>query len=189
MRFRSRARTSALLPILLAALWFAPAAMAGPPYARPALLTSAGQSSDIVVVKALLNTQLRMDFTVKPVAQPADLAGMKTLVLVVGASAKGLGAAGLDMNKEVARARALMAAAREQRIPMVVMHTGGESRRGKTSNDLIDLVVPEADYVVVVASGNKDKVFNALASKSKATVVEVEKLAGVGDAVKTAFPQ
>jgi len=189
MRSRRSTLVAAGALSLVAAAIAPKSAIAGPPYARPALIASVGQSSDIVVVKALLNTQLRMDFTVKPVAQPADLAGMKALVLVVGASAKGLGAAGLDMNKEVARARALMAAAREQRIPMVVMHTGGESRRGKTSNDLIDLVVPEADYVVVVASGNKDKVFNALASKSKATVVEVEKLAGVGDAVKTAFPQ
>jgi hypothetical protein len=164
-------------------------AVAAPPYARPAMIAAVGQSSDIVVVKALQNTQLKMDFTVKPVAQPADLAGMKTLVLVVGASAKGLGAAGLDMDKEMARARALMAAARGQKIPIVVMHTGGESRRGKTSNDLIDLVVPEADHVIVVASGNKDKVFNTLASKSGAAVVEVEKLAGVGDAVKAAFPQ
>ncbi len=164
-------------------------AVAGPPYARPALIASVGQSSDIVVVKALLNTQLKMGFGVKPLAQPADLSGIKTLVLVVGASAKGLGAAGLDMEKEIARARALMAAARERQIPILVMHTGGEARRGKTSNDLIDLVVPEADHVIVVASGNKDKVFNTLAAKGKAQVAEVEKLAGAGDAVKAAFPQ
>ncbi len=70
-----------------------------------------------------------------------------------------------------------------------MLHTGGEARRGKTSNDLIDIVVPEADQVVVVASGNKDKVFNTLAAARKAPVVEVEKLAGVGAAVKAAFGQ
>jgi hypothetical protein len=164
-------------------------ASAGPSFSRPAIIASAGQSSDIVIVKALLNTQLKMDFTVKPLAQPADLAGMKTLVLVVGASAKGLGAAGLDMTKEIARTRALLAAAHEQKIPVLVMHTGGESRRGKTSNDLIDVVVPEADHVIVVAGGNKDKVFNTLAAKRQTPVVEVEKLAAAGDAVKAAFPQ
>jgi hypothetical protein len=177
------------LPAFVAALLLASTTFAGPPYARPAVLASAGQSSDIVVVKALLNTQLKLDLAVKPVAQPADLAGMKTLVLVVGSSAKGLGAAGLDMEKEVARTKALLAAAKEQKIPVVVMHTGGESRRGKTSNDLIDLVVPDADYVVVVAGGNKDKVFNTLAARSKATVVEVAKLAEAGAAMKTAFGQ
>ena len=46
------------------------------------------------------------------------------------------------------------------------MHTGGEARRGKTSNDLIEIVVPEADYVVVVAAGNKDKLFNTLGGRS-----------------------
>ena len=84
-------------------------------------------------------------------------------------------------------AQALLAAAREQKIAVLVLHTGGEGRRGKTSNDLIDIVVPQADQVIVVASGNKDKVFNTLAAKRNAPVVEVEKLAGVGAAVKTAF--
>ena len=166
-----------------------PAVAAAAPLAKPALVTSVGQASDIVVVKALLNTQLKMDLAVNALAQPADLAGIRTLIVVVGASAKGLGAAGLDMAKEVARAQALLAAARQQKIAVLVLHTGGESRRGKTSNDLIDIVVPEADQVVVVASGNKDKVFNTLAAKRNTPVVEVEKLAGVGAAVKAAFGQ
>ena len=75
----------------------------------------------------------------------------------------------------------------EQKIAVLVLHTGGEARRGKTSNDLIDLVVPQADQVIVVAGGNKDKAFNTLAARRNAPVVEVEKLAGVGAAVKTAF--
>jgi hypothetical protein len=155
-----------------------------PVFRRPALLTSAGQSSDVVIVKALVNTQLKMDFVVKPVAQPADLAGIRSLTVVVGASAKGLGAAGLDMEKETARCRALLRAAREQKIPILVLHTGGEGRRGKTSNDLIAVVVPEADHVIVVAGGNKDKLFDSLAEKRKAPVVEVDKLAAAGAAVK-----
>lgn len=160
-----------------------------PVFHRPALLTSAGQSSDIVIVKALVNTQLKMDFVVKPVAQPAALAGIRSLVVVVGASAKGLGTAGLDMEKEIARTRALLQAARDKSIPILVLHTGGEGRRGKTSNDLIALAVPEADYVIVVAGGNKDKLFDSLAAKRKAPVVEVDKLAAAGAAVKALFKE
>jgi hypothetical protein len=169
---------------LLAAL---PAAASAATLAKPALITSVGQSSDIVVVKALLNTQLKLDFPVNPLAQAADLAGVKTLIVVVGSSAKGLGAAGLDMPKEIARAQALLAAARAQKIAVLVLHTGGEARRGKTSNDLIDIVAPAADQVIVVASGNKDQVFNTLTAARHVPVVEVEKLAGVGVAVKAAF--
>ena len=154
---------------------------------RPGLLTSVGQSADIVIVKVLLNTQLKLGLEVKPLAQPADLAGMKTLVVVVGASSKGLGAAGLDMDKEIARARALMKAAKDQGTQILVMHTGGEQRRGKTSNDLIDIVVPEATYVVVVAAGNKDKYLTTLAGKKNTPVSEVEKLAAAGEVVKGLF--
>jgi hypothetical protein len=156
-------------------------------FAGPGLLTSVGQSSDIAIAKVLLNTQLKLGLDYKPLAQPGDLKGMKTLVVILGASSKGLGAAGLDMDKESARALALVKAAQEQGIRILAMHTGGEARRGQTSNDLIRLVVPEADYVIVVAAGNKDKLFNQLAAKRGVPVVEVEKMAAAGDAVKAVF--
>jgi hypothetical protein len=157
-----------------------------PVFERPGVITSVGQSSDIAIVKVLLNTQLKLGLDAKPLAQPADLAGMKTLV-VVGASTKGLGAAGLDLAKEMERATALVKAAKAGGAKILVMHTGGEARRGKTSNDVIQLVVPDAHQVVVVAAGNKDKFFNTLAEKKKVPVVEVEKMSDAGAAVKAMF--
>jgi Domain of unknown function (DUF6305) len=154
---------------------------------RPGIITSVGQSADVAIVKALLNTQLKLGLEYKPLAQPADIAGMKTVVVVVGASAKGLGTAGLDMDKEIARARAVVKAARDQGAQILVMHTGGEQRRGKTTNDLIDIVVPEATCVVVLASGNKDKYFTTLAARKNTPLSEVDKLAAAGEVVKTLF--
>jgi len=158
-----------------------------PSFERPGLLTSVGQSSDIAIVKVMLNTQLKLGLDYKPLAQPAEVAGMKTVVIVVGASTKGLGAAGLDIAKEMERATAIVKAAKAAGARILVVHTGGEARRGKTSNDVISLVVPEADCVVVVAAGNKDKFFNTLAAKKNVPVVEVEKMADAGAAVKTLF--
>jgi hypothetical protein len=178
-------RLSGVSAIVLAAAL--PAAAADVQFEKPGLVVSAGQSADVTIVKVLLNTQLKLGLDVKPTAQPADLAGMKTLVVVVGASVKGLGAAGLDMEKETARVRALLKAARDQGVRILAMHTGGDARRGQTSNDLIQVVVPEADYVIVVASGNKDKLFNTLAAKRGTPVVEVEKVAAAGDAAKAVF--
>ena len=168
-------------------LFAAGAAAQAPSFDRPGLLTSVGQSSDIAIVKVMLNTQLKLGLDYKPLAQPADLAGMKSIVIVVGVSTKGLGAAGLDISKEMERATALVKAAKAAGVRILVMHTGGEARRGKTSNDVISLVVPDADGVVVVAAGNKDKLFNTLASKRSVPVVEVEKMAEAGAAVKTLF--
>ena len=105
------------LALLAAALGgAAPLAAAPPRFERPGLLSSIGQSSDIAVVKVLLNTRLQLGLEVKPLAQAPDLAGRKTLVVVVGASSKGLGAVGLDVSREAGRARALLSAARERKI-------------------------------------------------------------------------
>lgn len=170
-------------------LAFAPAASAQVVFETPGLITSAGQSSDVAIVKVMLNTQLKLGLDYKPLAQPADLAGMKTLVVSVGASTKGLGAAGLDMDKEIARTTALLKAAKAAGVKVLVMHTGGEARRGKTSNDLIRVVMPQADYVVVVAAGNKDKLFTTLGAKQSVPVMEVAKVAEAGNAVRAVFKQ
>ncbi len=158
-------------------------------FSRPGLITSIGQSSDVAVMKVLLNNKLKLGLEVKPLAQPPDLAGVKTLIAVIGASTKGLGAAGINQDQEVERTKALIRAARQQGIQILALHTGGEARRGKTTNDLMQLVVPEADYVVVLAPGNKDKMFHNLAAKRGIPVVEVESLAAVGEAVKAVFKE
>jgi hypothetical protein len=172
---------------VLATAAAAPAAAAGVAFARPGLLTSIGQSADVAIVKVRLNAQLKLGFEYKPTAQPPDLVGIKTLVVVLGFSTKGLGAAGLDMASEMARTRALLKAARARGVQVLAMHTGGAGRRGQTSDDLIKLVVPDADCTIVVASGNRDRLFNQLAAGRHAPVIEVETAAAAGDAVKTVF--
>lgn len=163
----------------------APAAAAS--FSTPALLTSSGQSADVAIVKALLRAHPTLDLAYKPAAQPADLAGMKTLIVVLGASTKGLGAAGLDMGRELARTRAILKAARDGGLRILAMHVGGAGRRGRTSDDLIAVVVPEADWTIVVASGDRDKLFDRLAAKRGAPVVEVEKAAAAAAAAKALF--
>ncbi|HNV03827.1 MAG TPA: DUF6305 family protein [Vicinamibacterales bacterium] len=181
--------------VRLAAVAFAvlacavPAADAQAVFETPGLITSAGQSSDVAIIKVMLNTQLKLGLEYKPIAQPSDLAGMKALVVSVGASTKGLGAAGLDMPREIARTTALLKAAKSEGLRVLVLHTGGEARRGKTSNDLIQAVLPLADHVVVVAAGNKDKLFTTLGEKHGVPVTEVAKLADAGGAVRALFKQ
>lgn len=160
-----------------------------PKFSKPGLITAIGQSSDIAVVKALLNTKLKLGLEIKPMAQPADLADFKTVVMVLGASTKGMGSAGLDLDKEMERAKILVKAAKEKGIKILGLHVGGESRRGKTTNDLLEIVLPECTHIVVVASGNKDKLFNTLAAKNSVPVTEVPNLAAAGDTVKALFQE
>ncbi len=159
------------------------------PFSKPGVITSIGQSSDIAIVKALLNTKLKLGLDVVPLAKPADLANARSIIMVMGASTKGLGAAGINMDQETERTRALLKTAKESKTRILVLHVGGEARRGKSSNDLIELAVPEADQVVVVAAGNKDKLFNTLASKHNTPVIEAANLSAAGDAIKSLFKE
>jgi hypothetical protein len=179
-----------MVVVVMAGLFFCPkTTRAQGTFLKPGLITSIGQSSDIAVVKALLNTKLKLGLEAKSLAQPADLSGVKTLVVVLGASVKGLGAAGLNFDQEMERTKALLKAAEEKGIPILAMHVGGEARRGKTTNDLIESIVPKSKYIVVVASGNKDKLFSTMAAKHGVPVAEVSNLAAAGDAVKSLFKE
>ena len=73
----------------------------------PALVTSGGQSADYQMIATVMEKQ-GMEFTTNNLATSADLGDAKTLIVVVGGSSKGLGAAGIDADGELARLDELM---------------------------------------------------------------------------------
>ncbi len=152
----------------------------------PVLLTSAGQSADVQILKTLFG-RCKVEARTLPLAQPADLAGVKTLVVAVGGSSKGLGAAGIDAGKETARLKSVLARAREMKIPVVAMHIGGESKRGDLSDGLYTMVVAAAAQVVLVKDGDKDGFLSKTAAAGKVPCQVVEKLIGVMDPIKAIF--
>ncbi len=105
MKNRFALGTLAILAILLLA--GAPAPVQGQGFEGPMLITSAGQSPDAQLA-AVLARRAGVEHTLSPVAAPAELAGFKALGVVVGASLKGLGAAGIDTNKEKERVAGLV---------------------------------------------------------------------------------
>ncbi len=154
---------------------------------KPALLTAIGQSADIEMVKVLLNRS-KIQFTTDPLIKAAGLpGGAKTLVLSVGGSSKGLGAAGISVDDEMARTKALLARAKELGMKIIVVHVGGEARRGALSDAFIEACVPRSDLVIVVEDGDKDGIFGKLASASKIAVIKVAKITAAGAPLAAAF--
>ena len=135
----------------------AQSALKAPIAQKPAMLTTVGQSADIEMVKVLLD-RAAVPHTAAPQATAADLksSGAKTLVLVLGGSTKGLGAAGISADAELARAAGVIAEARKLGLTIVGLHVGGEARRGELSDKFIRAAVPACHYVIVVAGGDKD---------------------------------
>lgn len=152
----------------------------------PVLLTSAGQSADFQIVKIILD-RLKVPATVKALAKPEDLRDVKTLVIAVGGSTKGLGAAGIDADEELARIQALLARARDARLKVLSLHIGGAARRGELSDRFIVAVVPRSDHVVVVTEGNADGLFTKLAAQARVSLETAERLTDVEAVLRRIF--
>jgi len=152
----------------------------------PVAVTAPGQSPEIAIVN-LLAKRINLEIKSDPFLKPEALNGFKTLIIIIGGSGKGLGAAGVDLQEEVKRANELIATCKEKGIKIIGMHLGGEERRGSNSQVMIELVTPICDYVVVRSDGNKDGVFTKICTEKKIPLVEIEKTLEVTNILKTVF--
>lgn len=154
------------IALVVAALVAAPLAAeqkAAAALRQPVLITSIGQSSGAMMAKVLA-TKANLHFVYEQRAKIAALETAKTLVVVLGVSSKGLGAAGVDVEAEVAWGNELYARAKQLGIPVVAMHIEGAVRRGAGSDRICSLFGEKADLLVVKAAGNEDGLFTKMAA-------------------------
>ena len=153
---------------------------------EPALITSAGQSADIQMVKVLMDkNKIAQQFS--PRGGIEDLQKAKSLIIVIGGSTKGMGAAGIDADKEASRIQKLLAKAKELKVPVIGIHVGGKARRGDLSDRFINLVLPQASYLIVVREGDSDEIFSKGASKYGIPITRVDRIADAQEPLKTIY--
>ena len=153
---------------------------------QPVLLTSAGQSADVQMVKVLLD-RAKVKYIISTVVKADEVKDVKTLILAVGGSSKGLGAAGIDAKEELNRINDVISKAQELKLKIITMHIGGEARRGELSDKFINACVPVADYVIVVEEGNKDSLFTKLTNAGSIPMDTITKITEAVDPLKSAF--
>ncbi len=136
-------------------------------FTGPYVLTSAGQSADFQMVKTMLNMNKVEDFKEEALLTPENMPEeVGAIIIVIGGSSKGLGAAGIDANQELERIQSVIDFAKEKEIAILAMHIGGTARRGELSDKFIEPVVAAADACIVVEDANTaDKLFDTLAEK------------------------
>ncbi len=153
----------------------------------PAFIASIGQSAGAQQAKVLA-TRAGMEFTFE--ARPAAemLEGHETLVVVLGASTKGLGAAGVDIDAEIAWATELFEKARELGMSIVAMHIEGGTRRGPSSDRVNTTFAPLVDHLIIKgaspdqewgeaeeADGNADGLFTTIAAEHGISITYIAK--------------
>lgn len=106
----------------------------------------------------------------------------KSLIIVMGASLKGMGAAGISMDDEISRTEALITEANNQGIKIIGAHIEGIKRRAQgatvgdnTDEQSIDTVAPKSHLLIVRKDGNEDGRFTLIAEKKNIPLILVEK--------------
>jgi len=153
---------------------------------EPVLITSAGQSSDVLMAKVLAGkVGLQIDFQKQAQLEHVDSAN--SIIIVCGGSVKGMGAAGIDKDQEYGRVEKIFKRAKELKIPVIGMHVGGKSRRGALSDYFNKLVADNSDYLIVVKEGNDDEFFTKTAAKRNIPCEIVDKIISIQDNLKTLY--
>jgi len=152
----------------------------------PVLITSVGQSADILMVKILAN-KADLNFEFNKTATKENLKGIKSVILVCGGSTKGLGAAKINKEQEYARAEELINQVRKDKIKIIALHVGGKSRRGSLSDYFNKLAADNADHIIVVKAGDEDGFFSKIAKANKIQIDTPEKIVTIQDILKSIY--
>jgi len=184
----------------------------------PVITTSAGQSPDVTTVNIILE-EAGIGYDYCDVPTPEILAAgvglgdresapgfhaevhtdlnkfkkgtpYRTVIMAIGASLKGMGASGLTVEAEEARLKKVIEYCKANKIFIVAVHIGGESKRGAPGSDnerMIDTVAPYADYLIVTKDGNKDGRFSKIAKQKNIPLAEVDYALNIVELMKQIF--
>lgn len=184
-------RLTARLLVVLMSIFFAVASAQEaelPTTQGPVLVTSLGQSLDAFQVQLMLG-RTDVPFEYEQLAGVEMLEDKNTVFLVVGASIKGFGEAGISIEDELARTKSLINTAKENGIFIVVLHPGGQERRDDLSDQLIAVAAPSADLLLVREDSDEDGMFTNIAAEHEIPMVKFGNVINLGGTFDALFAQ
>ncbi|MBU1049912.1 hypothetical protein KKG90_07820 [Candidatus Bipolaricaulota bacterium] len=168
-------------------------------FEQPVLVTSIGQSAGAAQARVVA-IRAGIEATYSQRATLEELEGIKTLIIVLGASSKGLGAAGVDIDGEIAWANELLAKVNELGILVIAMHIEGGARRGPSSDLINSTFAPLAATIIVKGSqpdvewtadesadGNADGLFTTIATENDIPILYIDTTLGAVDVLIELF--
>lgn len=158
-----------------------------PELPTPFLLTPAGQTPDTLMAK-IISERAKLDMKFVRLATVSDMEGVRTLLLVMGTSMKGLGTAGVKLEDEMGRVNKLIAEAEKNNMKVVGMHLGGAEGRDKLTDSLLSKLAPKVDYLVVVKSGDRDGLFTNIANEKKIPLIYMKTVLNLKTLLPEMFP-
>lgn len=139
-------------------------------FETPVFITSFGQSTDAAMLDTVMkniNKDKSVNYVYNATATADALKGYKTVVIAVGASTKGLGAAGISEAEETARATEIINYLKANpEVKVICCHIGGSARRGTLSDVYADMVMEISSMIILKEDANFDYKFTIYAEQN-----------------------
>jgi len=160
----------------------------------PLIVTTCGQSPGALMVW-VLSKQIKLPCDRKDLLTAEDLKAKaaegnpyKTLIITTGTSMKGMGAAGVDIDYEVARIEAIIEEAKKEGILIIGAHIEGMARRvDATDAASIATVIPESKLLLIREDSNEDGYFTKAAEEQGIPIITFKETLDLADVFKKLF--
>ena len=138
----------------------------------PLIVTTCGQSPGALMISVLCN-QIKLPCERADLLKAEDLSNKasegepyKTLIITTGTSMKGMGAAGVDIDYEISRIKAIIEEAKKEGMTIIGAHIGGMARRvDATDAASIETVIPYSNLLLIREDSNEDDYFSKAAEE------------------------
>lgn len=160
---------------------------------EPMLITNAGQGPGGKMGRLLISQSKAVtafDYNAEPTVKDLQAKPYKTLMVVIGSSAKGLGASGITIDQEIARLDTMIKEAKRLKMQIVAAQIEGKARRGKPGSAderSIDAIAPYADYLIIKKDANEDGRFTKIAQQTKAPLTIIDETVDFMEVIKTMY--
>ena len=135
----------------------------------PIVVTSCGQSPGALMIRMIAQkAQLECDQKNTLSVDELKQKPYKTLIITMGTSLKGMGAAGTDIKREIKRIQGLVEEAKKSGITVVGAHIEGMARRTDESDAMsCDAVSAVSQAFFVKEESNQDGYFTKISNDKK----------------------
>lgn len=160
----------------------------------PLVVTTCGQSPGALMVWVLCK-QIKLPcdredlLTAEHLRAKAEEGNpYKTLIITTGTSMKGMGAAGVDIDYEVARIEAIIEEAKKEGILIIGAHIEGMARRVDATDAVsIATVIPESKLLLIREDSNEDGYFTKAAEEQGIPIITFKETLDLTDIFKQLF--
>ncbi len=151
------------------------------------LITSIGQNLDALIIKAIFD-DMNVEADFLPNAPPEVVAEYEQVIISPGISYKGIGAAGITVQDEVNRARAIVEAASKHSGQVILMYLGSFLQGDAKSGELIEMLAPQADVIIIYKDcGGPIEYFRRIAQEKSIPMFTIENLGNLCEELSCIF--